>query len=42
MTVKELKTGKFYIIDRVHIRGYDLILYMEDGSKINADDVEVI
>ena len=42
MSVRILKTGQLCTIDRVHIRGYDLILYMTDGSNHNADLVEVV
>ena len=42
MSVREIKTNHIFTIERVHIRGYDLILYMNDGSIINANNVEVI
>lgn len=42
MNVRILRTGHVCTIDRVHIRGYDLILYMTDGSNYNADLVEIV
>jgi hypothetical protein len=33
------QTGISYIVSYVHVRGYELMLNMEDGSKINSKEV---